>query len=359
MAQPTSFRFPQPSQQPGEKAGPFIEAAWENVFEQPNLSREIKCPDRWMFAPTDADCKKLGPGEVFVWREPQVFIQSVRRSLEPVSEARHESFEHRWQDSEGNECHQAFTADSGLVRVRHFVSGRMIEDVHKLFCELLLPDEQGTNCCRIITAEPDGRVRVRDFVCHVAVVRERPYHGARLRIPAGTSVEVSGSEVFEAFSNAACPEAYKSDVLLWRAKREAKRAKATHLTDAALRAVAWAAFLPEHNACATLSALMKTSNQFANAYLDVLEHEPSTVARLLNRIRERRDRKRLKEIDAALNKWVQIGKYPMKGRKDEPIKERRKSNRERKRVADARGLTKPSREMRELGEVLSRMPGLK
>ena len=159
--------------------------------------------------------------------------------------------------------------------------------------------------------------------------------------------ELRGSDVVDFIHHMANPTGYRSDWLLLRAKRCALAAKASHLRDGELRAIAWFAFLPEEvifkNADGTRklrAILCSLTNQSVNTFLDIWLRDPDATARLLSALRDKLNDPETAQSECDFLESGSAGKLPVKGDSFEAPEKRKPANAKRERVKAAR---RPSR----------------
>lgn len=108
----------------------------------------------------------------------------------------------------------------------------------------------------------------------------------------GKFIKISGPEIFNIFLQWKHPDMYKDDEFLLRAKRCAKKARASHLKDFELRAIAWFALLPELDPAdeegkqQVYNAIHNRKNLFSDVFFSLWLHDRDCVTRLLSCIRE-------------------------------------------------------------------------
>jgi hypothetical protein len=274
------------------------------------MIRDVTREDDTYISLTEADHAKLKPGESFIRLGDKIFIERRSIAKRILSDSHHRIFK------------KNFSAKDGTF--------------HEVLC----------------TIGKNGLIRVRELVTS-SIVTRHPYQGGKKLRLRGRWKEFSGSDVFELLAHLANPEAYKSDWMLLRAKRCAKKAGASHLSNADLRSIAWFAFIPNvagaksnDDARSKLhQAIFRPGNHLSSLFFDVWLREPDAVAKLILALRGSEAHPQTAQTEADFLESARCGKLPP---------ELKATAAARERVKQARQLTKPPGDILALAQKLQR-----
>jgi hypothetical protein len=156
-----------------------------------------------------------------------------------------------------------------------------------------------------------------------------------------TSATLTGVDAMDAPRLKTDPKRLR-DVLLLRAKRAAKKAKANHLSDAEQRGVSWFAHLPEYNGKENhIMEYIEVASYYTAGFWAAWRRDPNAVLRLTKTIREHFP---LSKPDMGRENHEAV-KWPREPKNDPTDKKnnaRRAYERERQRVKRNRTLLRPT-----------------